>query len=745
MKAATLRRKTLNSARRLANRTPSRTAGALCDSLSVYLDEKAIEEIYRAYLFGAEAHQGQHRSSGEPYIHHPIAVAGILAELKLDSRSIIAAILHDVIEDTGVAKQTLANEFGEDVALLVDGVSKIGQLEFDSKEHAEAENFRKMLMAMSEDIRVILIKLADRLHNMRTLDALSPEKRRSIARQTLDIYAPIANRLGLHEWNRELEDLSFQHLHPKRYRAIAKGLKRRDGNRSATIEKLRLNIAEELAQSGLKAKVMGRKKNVYSIYRKMVDKRKSFSELYDIYGFRIIVNSVDDCYRALGIIHNLYKPIPGRFNDYIAIPKANGYQSLHTTVFGAFGESVEIQIRTEDMHRIAEAGIAAHWIYKSDDRSGVNQQQLARQWLLDLLDTQKESGSAREFLEHLKMDLFPDEVYVFTPKGDIKKLPRGATALDFAYAVHTDIGHHCTGARINRELVSLPTVLSNGDHVEIMTARNAHPNPAWLNYTVTSKARASIRGYLKKQRRKEAISLGKRLLNRAIKDRGTGRKRVTEAEKKRLLEELNIAEWNDLLADIGLGKRLAAMVAKQLRPPKEAPGEQTRTDSRTGSQSDTQADQQADQQGSEPLAIDGAERMLISYARCCTPIPHDPIVGFFTSGKGVVIHTADCPNISEKRKQPDRWLHVQWTDKVKGEFGVNLRVEVKNQRGVLGDVATQIAEQDSNINNVHVEEKDGRTSTLKFNISVKDRTQLANILRGIHHLPKVMKVVRSKG
>ncbi|HSH44073.1 MAG TPA: bifunctional (p)ppGpp synthetase/guanosine-3',5'-bis(diphosphate) 3'-pyrophosphohydrolase [Arenicellales bacterium] len=731
MKAAILRRKTLNGARRLANRTPGRTAGALCDSLSVYLDEKAIEEIYRAYLFGAEAHQGQRRSSGEPYIHHPIAVAGILAELKLDSRSIIAAILHDVIEDTGVAKQTLADEFGEDVALLVDGVSKIGQLEFDSKEHAEAENFRKMLMAMSEDIRVILIKLADRLHNMRTLDALPPEKRRSIARQTLDIYAPIANRLGLHEWNRELEDLSFQHLHPKRYRAIAKGLKRRDGNRSATIEKLRLAIAEELAQSGLEARVMGRKKNVYSIYRKMIEKRKSFSELYDIYGFRIIVNSLDDCYRALGIVHNLYKPIPGRFNDYIAIPKSNGYQSLHTTVFGAFGESVEIQIRTEDMHRIAEAGIAAHWIYKSDDKSGVRQQQLARQWLLDLLDTQKETGSAREFLEHLKIDLFPDEVYVFTPKGDIKKLPRGATALDFAYAVHTDVGHQCTGARINRELVSLPTVLSNGDHVEILTARNAHPNAAWLNYTVTSKARASIRAYLKKQRRKEAVNLGKRLLNRAIKDRRYGRKRLTSEEKQKLLDELNLASWDDLLADIGLGKRLAAIVAKQLRPPKRGVSEEE--------------DQAGERDGSEPLAIHGAEGMLISYARCCSPIPNDPIVGFFTSGKGVVIHTANCPNIAEMRKQPDRWLHVQWSEKVKGEFPVNLRVEVKNQRGVLGEVATQIAEQQSNINNVQVEERDGRTSTMKFNISVRNRLQLANIMRGIHNLPKVMKVVRSKG
>ena len=729
MPARTLRRKTNNGGFGLVNRLPRRPANALCDSLSEYLDSSSIEQVYNAYLFGAEAHQGQRRRSGEPYIHHPIAVAEILSELRLDSRSIIAAILHDVIEDTGVGKEQVAEAFGDDVAYLVDGVSKIGRLDFESHEEAEAENFRKMLMAMSQDIRVVLIKLADRIHNMRTLDALPPAKRRVIARQTLDIYAPIANRLGLYEWSRELEDLSFGHLYPKRYRAIEKVLKRRDGNRKATIEKLRVAISEELASAGLKARVFGRKKNVYSIYKKMRDKRKSFSELYDIYGFRIVVGSVDDCYRSLGVVHNLYKPIPGRFGDYVAIPKANGYQSLHTTVFGPFGESVEVQIRTEDMNRIAEAGIAAHWIYKSDTKTaGVEQQQLARQWLLDLLDTQKQTGSAREFLDHLKMDLFPDEVYVFTPKGDIKKLPRGATALDFAYSVHTDVGNHCTGARLNRDLVSLRTVLHNGDHVEVMTSRTAHPNPSWLNYTMTSKARAGIRAYLKKQRTKEAVKLGKRLLNQVFRTRMFGRKRISEAQKKKILEELGLTSWDRLLEDIGLGKRLAPMVLKQILPSEDGAKEQT-----------------PGTVNGEPLAIDGAEGLLITYARCCSPIPGDPIVGFFTTGKGVVIHTIDCPNTTEFRKHPDRWLDVQWTDSPKGNFGVNLRVDVKNQRGVLADVATEIAERDSNINNVHVEEKDGRMSTLRFNIAVKDRIQLAQIIKGIHRQSKVMRVTRVKG
>ncbi len=736
MQIPALRRKNpSNSGLRLAPRQ-DRPASALCDRLAEYLDEQAVADVYDAYLFGAEVHNGQKRRSGEPYIHHPLAVAEILSELRLDSRSIVAAILHDVIEDTPTAKDDIASKFGEDVAYLVDGVSKMSQFEFESPEHAEAENFRKMLMAMAQDIRVILIKLADRLHNMRTLHALPQEKQRTIARQTLEIFAPIATRLGLYHWSRELEDLSFKHLYPNRYEAISKALKRRDGNRKAVVVKLQDSINERLKQANLSARVEGRKKNIYSIYRKMARKRKSFDELYDIYGFRVIVRTADDCYRALGIIHSLYKPIPGRFSDYIAIPKANGYQSLHTVVFGAFGGSLEVQIRTEDMHRIAEAGVAAHWIYKTPDRNvAVHSQQLARQWLLDLLDTQKQTGNPGEFLEHLKIDLFPDEVYVFTPKGDIKKLPRGSTALDFAYSVHSDVGDHCAGARVNRELVSLPTALRNGDHVEIITSKSARPTASWLNYTVTSKARASIRHFLKKQNRYEAVDLGKRLLDRAIKTRRFGRKRLTDQQKRNLLDSLGVDNWDDLLADIGLGKRLPNMVAKQLLPPPK----------RKSGKDDTGDRAQSPYEPDEPLAIHGAEGMLITYAKCCTPIPGDPIVGFFTTGRGVVVHTADCPNTSDYRKHPDKWLHVDWADELQAVFNVTIRVDAENKRGVLAGVASVIAELDSNINNVGVEDRDGRVSWMRFSIEVKNRVHLAQILRQVRQVSGVIKVTRVKG
>lgn len=728
MQIPTLRRKHPRSlVKRLSPSVP-KPAHALCDVLKGYLNDDAVDEVYKAYLFGAQAHAGQHRRSGEPYIHHPVAVAQILTELKLDSRSIVAAILHDVIEDTPTAKDEIEREFGQEVAQLVDGVSKIGQIEFESKEHAEAENFRKMLMAMSQDIRVILIKLADRLHNMRTLDALPLPKRRRVARQTMDIYAPIASRLGLYQWSRELQDLSFQNLYPQRYRAIAAGIKKRQGNRKSVVKKLQTAIKGELQRSGVKAEVLGRKKNVYSIYKKMVQKRKSFEELQDIYGFRIIVDTLDDCYRALGVIHNLYKPIPGRFRDYIAIPKANGYQSLHTVVFGAFGESLEVQVRTVDMNRIAEAGIAAHWIYKSETMSSVKAQELARQWLLDLLDTQKQSGNPSEFLEHLKIDLFPDEVYVFTHHGDIKELPRGSTALDFAYAVHTDIGNHCAGVRVNRELVSLPSVLHNGDHVEVIISETARPTASWLNYAVTGKARASIRHYLKKQQGHEAVKLGKRLLNHAIKSSRFRRTRLTNQIKKEVLTDLGVDSWDRLLEDIGSGKRLPAMVAKQVvSKKKKKQGDEASTISET------------------PLAIDGAEGMLITFARCCSPIPGDNIVGFFSAGRGVVVHTFDCRNIAEYRKHPDKWVHVDWADKVQRKFSVNVRVDTENKRGVLANIASAIAERGSNINYVNVEERDGQVSTIQFTIEVKNRIELAHIIKNIRHIPNVFRVARARG
>ncbi len=698
----------------------------LLEVLREYLDAPAVADIHRAYRFGAEAHEGQHRRSGEPYIHHPLQVARILADMRLDERSIIAAILHDVMEDTPTVKDHLIDEFGQDVANLVDGVSKIGQIEFESKEEAEAENFRKMLLAMSRDMRVILIKLADRLHNMRTLNALAPPKRRQIARQTLDIYAPIANRLGLYGWSRELQDLSFMHLHPKRYDAIGKALKRHQGNRRSVIDKVCTGIKNQLDQGNVPSRVFGREKNIYSVYRKMRRKRASFKSIQDIYAIRVIVSSVDDCYRALGAIHSLYKPIPGRFKDYIAIPKANGYQSLHTTVFGTFGESVEIQIRTDHMHRIAEAGVASHWLYKSDEERIDRPQQLARQWLLDLLDTQQEAGNPGEFLEHLKIDLFPDEVYVFTPNGDIKKLPLGATALDFAYAVHSDIGNRSVGARVNAELVPLHTVLRNGDRVESLTSRTATPTPSWLNYVVTSKARATIRSYLKNQRHKDAVRLGRKLLDRATKSLKHRPRRISSKAKVAVLESLQIDSWEELLADIGLGKRLPMIVARQMFPGEtcEAPTDEAQL---------------------QPLSIKGAEGMSIAYAKCCRPIPGDVVVGFFTSGRGIVVHTADCPNTGSYRRQPEKWIHLEWAKDTAGDFPVNLRMDTENKRGVLASLATTIAEQGSNINHVTVVERDGRNSTINFTIEVKDRTHLARIMRQLRNEKALIRLVRLKG
>ncbi|MDH3689725.1 MAG: bifunctional (p)ppGpp synthetase/guanosine-3',5'-bis(diphosphate) 3'-pyrophosphohydrolase [Gammaproteobacteria bacterium] len=728
MQIRPLRRSPPGRARPLAGFLPQRRTliDELCELLEQYLDEQAVDDVYRAYLFGAEAHEGQTRLSGEPYISHPLQVASILALMRLDSRSIIAAILHDVIEDTPTAKEQLVQQFGEDVAHLVDGVSKISQLDFDSKEEAEAENYRKMLLAMSRDIRVILIKLADRLHNMRTLDALRPKKRQSIARQTLDIYAPIANRLGMHEWGRELEDLSFLHLFPKRYRAISKALKRRQGNRKAVVKKLRTAMESHFEQSGLEARVVGREKNVYSIYKKMQSKRCSFDQIQDIYGFRLLVQEVDDCYRALGIVHNLYKPIPGRFKDYVAIPKANGYQSLHTVVFGAFGETLEVQIRTENMHRIAHAGVAAHWLYKTEDSVDIEPQQLARQWMLDLLDTQHQAGNPTEFLEHLKIDLFPDEVYVFTPKGDIKKLPQGATTLDFAYAVHTDIGNRCIGSRVNHELVPLNTVLRSGDHVEIMTSRSGRPSPSWLNYAITGKARATIRSFLKNQRRKESVRLGKRLLDRALKNIGHSSKKIKPDQKQSFLESLKLTEWDDLLEDIGLGKRLPSMVARQLVPRVEGGKEH-------------------EGGGMQPLAIHGAEGMLITYARCCRPVPGDPIIGFLSAGRGIVVHTSDCPNNSEYRKHPDKWIDIHWDAEVTGDFPVNIRVDSKNKPGVLAKLAAVIAEQGSNIDSVSLIERDGQYSTIGFTIEVKDHEHLDTILEQLRAQSGAVRVARVKG
>lgn len=717
---ATRRKASATSRASSSNRRP--LLGELLQNVGDYLEPKEVEVIQHACSFGAEAHQGQQRNSGEPYIDHPLAVANILADMRLDGHSVTAAILHDVIEDTAVVRDQLASEFGPDITQLVDGVSKIGRIEFDSREHAEAENFRKMLLAMSKDIRVILIKLADRLHNMRTLDSLSSERRKRIAQQTLDIFAPIANRLGMHAWTQELEDLSFRHLYPKRYTAIHKELDKRRGNHTKIIDSTRRKIMSELKGVGIQATVLGREKNIYSVYRKMQARRVPMSEMRDIFAIRVIVDAVDQCYRALGVIHNLYKPVPGRFKDYIAIPKVNGYQSLHTLLFGTFGQSLEVQIRTTDMHRVAESGVASHWHYKSG-KASEEKPLLAHRWLMDLLEAEALTGNPSEFLEHLKTDLFPDEIYVFTPQGDIKKLPKGATALDFGYAVHSDVGNQCVGAKVDHELVPLHYTLSNGNRVEILTTRSARPTPLWLNYVVTGKARAAIRGYLKNQQESDAIRLGRQLLERALKGIGLTTRLKTQ-QKVQLLGQLGRDDWNELLADIGAGRRLPMVVARQLLP--EGAGEE---------QSSSVA----------PLTIKGVEGMMVSYARCCRPIPGDRILGLFSTGRGVVIHNAACPNVVEQGKRTENWFSVEWASEIKRDFPADIRLEVLNRRGVLAQLAAVVAEEDSNINRVAVVARDDRNSAIRFTIEVRDRQHLARIIRRLRARRSVIRVSRAKG
>lgn len=715
-------------ARRFFSPSPEKAIRVVLKRLESYLPKESVADVYQAFLFAEISHRGQTRRTGEAHIHHPIEVADTLVELKMDAHTIMAGLMHGVIEDADASAEQIVEKFGDDVALLVNGVSKIGKMEFESKEQAEAENFRKMLMAMSQDVRVMIIKLADRLHDMRTLSIMTAEKQRRISKQTLEIYAPIADRLGLYQWARELQDLCFMYLYPKRHATITKAIKQREGNRKLVVEKLKGSLEDTLINAGiLNPEVKGRRKSVYSIYKKMLKKSRSFDKLYDIYGFRLIVNSVDECYRVLGIIHNAYKPIPGRFHDYIAIAKSNGYQSLHTVVFGPLGDNIEVQIRTVEMDQIAEAGVAAHWVYKSGESKPETSNHLARQWLLDLLDPAHQAGSPVEFLEHLKTDLYPDEVYVFTPTGDIKKMPRGSTALDFAYAVHTDVGMHCTGARINRMLASLPTVLNNGDSVEIITSDSSWPNTAWLSYAVTAKARTQIRNYLKQQTEEDALKLGKRLLAGATKQRLFGKRKVPNPIKDQLLAEFELESWSELLIDIGLGKRLPDLVARQIA--------QLTEDSKS----------EGKVIGQEALVIRGSEGLLVTYSRCCYPIPGDSILGTFTAGHGLVVHTTDCPNINDLRKQPENCLMVDWDEELDQHFSVKLEVKLRNVAGAFAEVATAIAENGSNINSVDLHEGSDSLRMVDFVVDVVDRDHLARIIKAIYRSPKVAKVMRHKG
>ncbi|MFP4132129.1 MAG: bifunctional GTP diphosphokinase/guanosine-3',5'-bis pyrophosphate 3'-pyrophosphohydrolase [Thiohalospira sp.] len=703
-----------------AQQEPVLLISDLCEQLEDYLEPEQVAEVYRAYLFGAEAHEGQQRKSGEPYIYHPLAVAQILAELRLDHESLVAGVLHDTLEDTRVAKEDIAAAFGEEVAELVDGVSKLTQVHFGTKAEAEAENFRKMMLAMARDLRVILIKLADRLHNMRTLGVMRPDKRRRIARETLEIYAPIANRLGMNSLRLELEDLGFRAMYPMRYRILAKAVQSARGNRKEVVTRVEGGIKARLAEEGLEGRVEGREKHLYSIYRKMRDKHLHFQEVFDVYAFRVVVDRVDTCYRVLGAVHNLYKPVPGRFKDYIAIPKANGYQSLHTVLFSPWGVPIEIQIRTRDMDRVAEAGIAAHWLYKTGNEAHATVAQTrAREWLRELLEMQQNAGNSLEFLENVKVDLFPDEVYVFTPKGQIMELPRGATAVDYAYAVHSDVGNTCVGVRIDRRLMPLNTRLLNGQTVEIVTAPGAHPNPAWLNFVITGKARTAIRAYLKDLQGDEAIALGRRLLERALSARGESLEGVDRQQLDRVVAELGAEDPEGLFRDIGLGRQLPALVAQALAPAAAGEGD-----------------------SSQPLTVRGTEGMVVTFAKCCHPIPGDAILGFMSAGRGLVIHRRGCRNVVEDRHGPEKWMHVAWSEEASGDFPVELRVEVANRRGVLASVAATIAELEANIENVDVEERDGLHSALLLTVSVRDRVHLARIMRRIRKVESVARITR---
>lgn len=701
----------------------------LCSALSGYLDKSQVADCVRAYEFGAKAHSGQFRKSGEAYICHPVAVAISLAEMRMDANCIMAAILHDVIEDTGVDKQELAKTFNPEVSELVDGVTKLTKI--DSKSHAEtqAENVRKMFLAMGKDLRVIMVKLADRLHNMQTLGAMPAETKRRIARETLDIYAPIANRLGMNSIRHKLETLSFQAMYPRRYAILDTALKRARGNRRKVIDVIESSLKNRITQANLICDVSGREKNLYSIYQKMLHKKVSLNDVFDVYAFRIFCDNVDDCYRILGIVHNLYKPIPGRFKDYIALPKANGYQSLHTVLIGPYGFPIEIQIRTHEMHRMAESGIAAHWLYKSDDDKNDKFQDRANEWLRDLLELQQTAGDSLEFIDNLKIDLFPQEVFVFTPKGEIIKMPRGATIIDFAYAVHTDIGNACVSARVDRKLVPLQTRLENGVTVEVITAIWARPNPLWLNYVTTAKARSGIRNYLKNFKQQEAISLGRRLLDKELQAMHLQLDNIDKSRMKSLLEVSGKQTLDELLEDIGLGNKMPFLIAKRL------------------TQNDIHAAvrlEDKDQAKRAPLVIKGTEGMVITLAKCCRPIPGDSIIGFFNPGKGIVVHHHECRNSNDVRKKQTSWLDVEWSQDATGDFSAELRLEVLNQRGSLATVASTISELNSNIENVTVVEQDSRVCVDLITVSVKDRVHLAKIMRKLKELAIVIKIIRVK-
>ncbi|HET7610295.1 MAG TPA: bifunctional (p)ppGpp synthetase/guanosine-3',5'-bis(diphosphate) 3'-pyrophosphohydrolase [Rhodanobacteraceae bacterium] len=696
---------------------------ALAEQLAAYLPPEQIERVRGAYAVSAHAHASQRRKSGEPYITHPLAVASILAGLRLDAETIIAAILHDTLEDTGLTRVQLEGGFGTTVAELVDGVTKLERVDFASRLEADAESFRKMLLAMARDLRVILIKLADRLHNMRTLSAMAPDARRRIARETLEIYAPIAARLGMNAIRSELQDLGFRSLYPDRYKIIASRIKRTIGDRRESMATIEKALAERLAADGIPARIISRVKAPYSIWSKMKSEHKTFAEVMDVYGVRVVTDTVAHCYQALGSAHSLFKPVEGRFKDFIAIPKANGYQSLHTVLFGPFGAPIEVQIRSEDMDTVAERGVAAHWSYKTEATPPNSAQLRARAWVETLADSQAATPSSLEFLENVKDDLYPDEVYLFTPAGDIQALPRNATALDLAFAVHTDVGMHAVAARIDGKLASLRSHPASGQTVEVITAPSAAPNPQWLDFAVTGKARAAIRQYLKRLQHEDAIDFGHRMLESSLDAKGTSLDAVPPEILDRFLSEHNLRRLEELLSDIALGNRMPGQVAAKLT---EMGGPVIG----------------AVLHRSEKIRISGAERGILSFGNCCHPLPGDDIVGYLSPGKGIVVHRVECPNVVELAKLPERRVEIGWDKEVQGDYRAELRVEVVNRPGVLATVSAAIAEANSNIDDVKYIERGIQAATLIFAIEVKNRKHLADVMRRIRNTKVVNGVYR---
>ena len=698
----------------------------LTDKLSSYLDPKEIDRIKRAYHFSEKCHLGQMRQSGDPYITHPLAVANILADMQMDPESLMAGLLHDVIEDTGVTKGQISRRFGRTVADLVDGVSKLGEIESASRAEQQAESFQKMTLAMSRDIRVMLVKLADRLHNMRTLGVLSPEKRRRIARETIDIYAPIAQRLGINDIRLEFEDLGFAAMYPLRHRRLREALKASRKNRKEVVTEIQQAIELRLERESVHVEVKGREKHLWSIYLKMREKKKSFRDIMDVFAFRLVVDNVDDCYRALGIVHNIYKPVPGEFKDYIAIPKTNGYQSLHTLLVGMHGVIIEVQIRTREMDAMANFGIAAHWEYKSSNNNVEVSRRRAARWVQGLLEMQQKAGDSLEFLEHVKADLFPDEVYVFTPKGKIIELPTGATPIDFAYSVHTGLGDRCIACHVDGQLTPLSEPLQSGQKIDIISAAGAQPNPSWLNFVVTAKARSAIRHFLKNQQHDESVDLGKRLLDHALGNLGTSYKQLKKSQIKRLLKETGASTFEFVLQQIGLGNRVPFAVANLM----VLPNKRVVSDDHKNP--------------NLPVVIDSSQGLVLQYGRCCHPIPGDPILGHMTPGKGLVIHLESCRNLKEIRSNPEKCMSLLWSPVVKGEFAVELKAEVTPERGFIAALASRMTEEDATIEHISVNEKDPFTSIVDVVLTVRDRIHLADIMRRARSLKSVRRIYRVK-